>query len=152
MQLRECLLPITRDEEFKARVKTNIEEIEALLDEGKTAEKEIAAFQELTGKQWDSHIFAHYWRSISLDGLIEEACNPDPQRVSDITKEELVEIVRRLQGDLPHGETAFYLQLLEANVPMPGVSDLVYWDELEPEEIVERALAYEPIILPERME
>jgi hypothetical protein len=42
------------------------------------------------------------------------------------------------------------MTLLEDNVPHPEVSDLIFYTEekLTPEEIVERALSYKPILLP----
>ncbi|GIO88093.1 hypothetical protein J25TS5_50250 [Paenibacillus faecis] len=150
IELRECLRPLQRDAAFKSKLQQEIERIEALLDEGKEAEKEIAAFNKATGRNYDVYVFANYWRSMSLEDLIEEACSPEPRRVPDITREELVEIVRRLKdSEISHGESMFYLQLLEANVPMPGVSDLVYWEDLEPEEVIARAMSYEPIRLAE---
>ncbi|WP_334075959.1 MULTISPECIES: hypothetical protein [Paenibacillus] len=150
IELRECLRPLQRDAAFKSKLKQEIEQIEAILDEGKDAGKEMAAFNEATGRNYDVYVFANYWRSMSLEDLVEEACSPEPRRVPDITREELVEIVRRLQdSEISHGESMFCLQLLEANVPMPGVSDLVYWEDLEPEEIIERAMSYEPIRLGE---
>ncbi|AWB44915.1 hypothetical protein DCC85_12255 [Paenibacillus sp. CAA11] len=141
--------PIKRDPAFKARLKREIEHIETLLEEGQGAEEEIQAFNELTGRTYDAYIFSHYWSAISLEDLIEEACQGEPTRIPDITREELVEIARRLQDEeLSHGDTKFYMQLLEANVPMPEVSDLIYWEDLEPEQIIERAMAYESIRLP----
>ncbi|MDO3411212.1 hypothetical protein QWJ34_15710 [Saccharibacillus sp. CPCC 101409] len=87
-------------------------------------------------------------------------------RIEDITRDELIEIVRRIQeperavaagpeeaetpAEQPDaGELRdFYLELLQANVTMPGVSDLIFRDDLDAEEVVDRALAYRPIILP----
>ncbi len=76
--------------------------------------------------------------------------------VPDISHDELLEIVRRIQSN-PGGEaeTDFYLTMLEANVPYRGVSDLIFWPsvhfgddddsrELTPEQIVDIALNSEP--------
>lgn len=70
----------------------------------------------------------------------------------DISREELCEIVRRIQEN-PGGESAtdFYLAMLQANVPYNGVSDLIFWPnihfgdedvsrELTPAQIVKIAL------------
>jgi len=42
------------------------------------------------------------------------------------------------------------IHLLRKNVPDPSVSNLIFWndEELSPEEIVDRALNYRPIVLP----
>jgi hypothetical protein len=71
-------------------------------------------------------------------------------RVPGITRDELAEIVRRLQAADP--ETDYYLRLLEANVAHPGVSDLIYHPPAElrqasAEQIVDTALSYRPIAL-----
>ncbi|UGY95319.1 bacteriocin immunity protein [Streptomyces gobiensis] len=79
-----------------------------------------------------------------------EAARPPRLRVADITRGELVEIVRRLLAADP--ESGYYVQLLEANVSHPRVSDLVFHpsDDLQDasaEEIVDEALKYRPIEL-----
>lgn len=48
-----------------------------------------------------------------------------PKRVLDITREELIEIVDRVIAD--HGDSDFYLELFQLNVPHPAASDLIYW-------------------------
>lgn len=76
--------------------------------------------------------------------------------VPDIARDELIEIVRRIQAN-PGGEseTALYLGMLEVNVPYQGVSDLIFWPnihfgdddvsrELTPEQVVDIALNSEP--------
>lgn len=57
------------------------------------------------------------------------------------------------QASISSGDQAaflqeFYLDVLNANVSMPGLSDLIFWDDPEAEEIADRALAYRPIVLP----
>jgi hypothetical protein len=67
-----------------------------------------------------------------------------------LSREDLVPLVRKLQNAVgADEEQAAWLTLLERNVPHPGVSDLVYWsnEELTAEEVVDRALAYQAIIL-----
>lgn len=76
--------------------------------------------------------------------------------VPDISRDELIELVRRIQAD-PGGEseTDFYSKMLEENVPYQGVSDLIFWPnvhfgdddisrQLTPEQIVDIALDSEP--------
>ncbi|MDA3647538.1 hypothetical protein LZ318_34290 [Saccharopolyspora indica] len=67
-----------------------------------------------------------------------------------LDREELVQIVRRLQeAEGSEREQERLLEVLQANVPDPHVSDLIYWpmSTLAPEEIVDRALAYKPFTL-----
>lgn len=70
-----------------------------------------------------------------------------------LTKEELVDLVRRIvAAEGTEEEQDDMMDLLEANVADPEVSDLIYYPPsgvaLTPEQIVERALAYRPIQLP----
>ncbi|MER6421145.1 hypothetical protein [Streptomyces sp. NPDC001137] len=68
--------------------------------------------------------------------------------VADITRDELVEIVRRLLTS--SAESSYYLRLLEANVSHPRVSDLVFHpsgilQDPSAEQIIDEALKYRPI-------
>ena len=70
-----------------------------------------------------------------------------------LSKEELIALVSKLMRAEGTGrERNEWLKLLERNVPDPDMSDLIYWPkrEMTAEEIVETALAYEPIRLPPR--
>ncbi|AWK12876.1 hypothetical protein DDQ41_12475 [Streptomyces spongiicola] len=67
-----------------------------------------------------------------------------------MTRDELVEIVGRLLAADP--ESDYYLLLLKANAPHPGVGDLVFHasdgiQDASAEEIVNEALNYRPIAL-----
>ncbi|WST06445.1 hypothetical protein OG448_28020 [Streptomyces sp. NBC_01171] len=53
-----------------------------------------------------------------------EAAGPARPVVADVTRDELVEIVRRLLAADPDSD--HYLRLLKANTPHPRVSDLVF--------------------------
>ena len=69
----------------------------------------------------------------------------------DHKKDELIELVRKIMEDEgTESEIDEMLDYLEQNVPHPEVSDLIFWDkrELTPEEIIEEAFNYKPIILP----
>lgn len=69
-----------------------------------------------------------------------------------LTRDELVDLVRLILS-VPPGSTerdlAELMLQVSANVPHPHWSDLAYYTEppLSPEEIVDRALAYKPILL-----
>ncbi|WP_242220622.1 bacteriocin immunity protein [Bacillus cereus group sp. BfR-BA-01380] len=62
-----------------------------------------------------------------------------------MTKKELIELVEQIcNSKLPDELGSKYIDILEANVPHPAPSDLIFWDfrDLTPEEIVEIALNY----------
>ena len=71
-------------------------------------------------------------------------------------KGELIKVVERLQtGDYSsEKEGDELLQLLKRNVICPEMSDLIFWHnpELPAEEIIEEALSYKPIPLPEKFD
>ncbi|SFC85331.1 Colicin immunity protein / pyocin immunity protein [Bacillus sp. 491mf] len=64
---------------------------------------------------------------------------------SKITKEELIKLVEKIcDPKLTDELGSKYIDILEANVPHPSPSDIIFWDfrDLTPEEIVEIALNY----------
>jgi hypothetical protein len=69
-----------------------------------------------------------------------------------MTRDELVAMVRRIQtGDYAtEADRDRLLDEVKQNVPDPEVSDLIFWRKpaLTAEDIVDRAMAYAPIILP----
>ncbi len=69
--------------------------------------------------------------------------------MSKLDREQLIEIARRLvSGDGDDAEVAAWIRELQANVPYPGVSDLIFYPEggrtPTPEEVVDKALSYKP--------
>ncbi|MFU1797446.1 bacteriocin immunity protein [Paenibacillus azoreducens] len=69
----------------------------------------------------------------------------------ELSKKELLELVEKImQADGSEQEIDEMIDVLERNVPHPQVSDLIFWNEKEltPEEIIEEAMNYKPIIIP----
>lgn len=150
MELRKELLPIERTDEFKGILRIKIETIEHKIENKEDATREIEEFNKFTGREYDLDYFKNYYTFISLDDFIQEASSPIPKKVLDIKKEELIEIVRRIIDCERYGEdTDFYVNLLEVNVLIPGVLNLIFWneEELTLEQIVEKALSYKPVLL-----
>ncbi|WP_424893214.1 hypothetical protein [Streptomyces sp. XH2] len=114
------------------------------------ADEAVRAFNEKTGHACTAFDFATYHGSRSREEFARDAARPAPPRVADVTRDELVEVVRRITAAGPDADC--YLTLLEANVPHPRVGDLLFADagrgrEASPEEIVDEALAYRGIAL-----
>ena len=66
-----------------------------------------------------------------------------------MTREELIELVIEIiqvKGKTEE-QLNILLERLESNVPDPNVSDLIYYEDLTPEQIVDKALSYKPIQL-----
>jgi hypothetical protein len=150
MNLRPELLPPPVDPQRIAEISREIERISGLPYRSEPAEAAIAAFNEMTGHDYDASAFAEYYASRDLEDFAQEAARPAHPRVNDITRDELVEIVRRIQAADP--ETNYYLRLLDANVARPDVGGLIFYPPAElrnasAEQIVDTALAYRPIAL-----
>ena len=64
-----------------------------------------------------------------------------------LSREELIEAVRRImEVDGEEGELEELLDVVQANVPHPSITDLIYWPpegkDLTPEEVVDQALSH----------
>jgi hypothetical protein len=68
----------------------------------------------------------------------------------NLSRGQMIELVKKIQqADGTLEEIDAWLLLIERNVPHPTLSDLIYGsaEDLSAEEIVDRALAYKPILL-----
>ncbi|MGW6941753.1 hypothetical protein ACWGF3_22515 [Streptomyces xanthophaeus] len=151
MELRPELSPPPVSRQRLDELCAEVERIADLLEARPEAAREaIAAFNAMTGHDCVALDFAEYYGSRSLEEFGRAAARPARPTVSDITRDELVEIVHRLlEAD---AESDYYLRLLEANVSHPRVSDLVFHrsDNLQAAsagQIVDEALKYRPIAL-----
>ncbi|MFD5124660.1 bacteriocin immunity protein [Streptomyces sp. NPDC058385] len=151
VDLRPELLPPPVSRQRLDELCSEIERIADLLASRREAANEaIAAFNAMTGHDYEALDFAEYDGSRNLEEFAREAARPARSVVSDLTREELVEIVRRLLTASP--ESDHYLRLLEMNVSHPRVSDLIFHpsDDLKDAsaaEILDEALKYRPIVL-----
>jgi len=66
-----------------------------------------------------------------------------------MTREKLIDLVKEIitVENKTEKEIDELLNILKKNVPDPAVSDLIYWNDLSPEEIIDKALSYKPIQL-----
>lgn len=151
MDLRPELLPPSVSRERLDELCREIERIADLVATRSDAANEaVAAFNAATGHDYAALDFATYGGSRSLRGFAGEAARPARPRVPDITRDELVEVVRRLLTATP--DTDWYLSLLEASVSHPRVADLLFHPpaglrDASAEQLVEEALRYRPIAL-----
>lgn len=104
----------------------------------------------VTGHGYEAFGFAGYHGGRSLEDFAKEAARPARPVVADMSRDELVECVRRLVMTCP--ESGYHLRLLDANVPDPGVRDLVFHPsdalkDASAEQIVDEAMKYRPFAL-----
>jgi hypothetical protein len=147
MELRPELLPPQVSPQRIEELGCEIDRIAEL--RGDVAQEAVATFKEMTGHDY-SELF-EYWGAESREEAAMRAAWPGHPRVPDITRDELVEIVRRIRTCLPPDQD-WYLLVLETNTSHPTVSDLIFWPppELESasaEEIVDAILSCRPIAL-----
>jgi hypothetical protein len=151
VDLRPELLPPPVSRQRLDELSCEIDRIADLLAvRSEAADKAVRAFNAMTSHDYVAFDFAHYHGSSSAEEFAKEAARPARPRVADITRDELVEIVRRVLVASP--ETDYYLRLLEANVLHPAVSGLIFHPpedlrDASAEEIVDEALRYRPIAL-----
>ena len=70
---------------------------------------------------------------------------------NNMTKEELINLVTKIMDpDNPASEEEIdsLIETLENNVPDPNVTDLIYWANNSPTQVVEKALSYKIVALP----
>lgn len=120
MELRPELLPPPVSQQRLEELSAEIERIAGLLaPRPEAADEAIAAFNAMTGHDYETLDFAEYDGGRSPEEFAREAARPAHPVVADISREELVEIVHRLLTASP--ESDYYLRLLEANVSHPRV-------------------------------
>ncbi|MDH6542915.1 hypothetical protein [Streptomyces sp. SPB4] len=151
MDLRAELMPPSISRQRVDELCREIERIADLVLSGsESAHDEVRVFNAKTGHNYVALDFAEYDGSRTLVAFALEAARPARPRIADITRGELVEVVRRLLAGSPGSD--HYLRLLEANVPHPRVSDLIFHPSVElrdasAEQIVDAAIGYQPIAL-----
>ncbi|MBE8470267.1 hypothetical protein [Streptomyces justiciae] len=147
-ELRPAPVPAARLRELVRE----IVRIEELLHRGpqEEAEAAIAAFNADTGHTYGPYSFLSYAGSRSAEEFAREAARPAYPRLPDITREELVEVVRAARE--PGPDQPWFLLLFTTNVADPGASDLIFHppaglEDASAERIVDVAQAYRPIAL-----
>lgn len=123
--------------------------IEQLVDRGEDATTAIETLNETSGHSFGVEDFHYYCGAPDRAELIEWACTPPPVQLPDITRDELVEIVRRILAD-PTDD--WYITAFDLNTVMPGASGLIFHPpsalaNATAEAIVDAALSYRPIAL-----
>ena len=112
---------------------SKLDEAEALIAsiaarEPGTAAAELEALSALTGKLHSEVEFLEYWSWTDLDTLARLTLAPEPHCVPDLTWEETLELVRRIQNCSVTGQEwamRYDLQLLRRSLSLPNVMDFV---------------------------
>jgi hypothetical protein len=153
MQLRPELQFPPLDEEKVQRLARIAGRLDGSLREH--SDEDLALFNREAGTSLEWLEFQGIYGACEHDVWVREVlARPFERPIPDITREELLELIRRIcNGEGEEHETSFYFELLAANVPDPRISDLIYWPgeyfgdgdnqrELTPEQILDTAQAY----------
>jgi hypothetical protein len=149
VEFRDSLARQPVTPERRVAVREAILRIEELVDRGDEATAAVETLNETTGHSFGLDDFRYHCGAPDREALIEQACAPPPVRLPDVTRDELVDIVRHILADPTDG---WYIEAFERNTVMPGASGLIFHPPLElrdatAEEIVDAALAYRPVAL-----
>ncbi len=152
MSLRSSLVLKPPASEHIDRIRAAATGILAGLHRGEDVAERISSLNAMTGHNYDLSYFQAFHSFISIGEFAMEAALPAPCVVPDITKDELVEIVRlAMTAGWPND--IYYRNLFDSNVPMPGASGLLFYPEdwkagqdlskydPTPQDIVKRATA-----------
>jgi hypothetical protein len=123
MNLRQELTPPPVDERLVAR----LAELANALD-GNPSEALRAEFNKLAGTDIPMILFQGIYESEDHANFVrrvlrEQGIKPVP----DVTREELVEIVRRAKKTDKTGLHEAYMAIFDCNVPRPHASNLLFW-------------------------
>ena len=127
MELGRELMPVPIPDARRNAVRRRSERIEATLDAAEPAESLIREFNAFTGREYGEDMFRNYWRSISLEDFVRQAARPKPAPAPGVTRTELVEVVRRAMPQNGDPEYEAYMEILDANVPVPCASGLIFY-------------------------
>ena len=128
MALRPELLLKPPTQEHVDRVREAVNAILSGLDRGEDVGERIRSLTDLTGREYIPSDFEEFKGRMSEDDFVREAALPAARVVPDITRDELIEIVRLAMTVDPRA-ARYYCDLFDKNVPMPGASSLIYWPE-----------------------
>ena len=120
----------------------------------------MTELQSLAGSTVTLDDIQNYWRGMSLGEFVENISRQRPQRVLDVTREELIEIARRMRPDGGYPDHQGYAEVFDMQVSMPSASMMMYHPpdhvtisvpiseyDPTPEVLVDWALAYRVIRL-----
>ena len=105
------------------RAKDLIEQIASPGEDEKTVQAALNELGELTGRQHDKTEFAEYWGRTDLDSIAEQAF-VQPSFVSDLTREELIEIIERKKKAIVNcddSEMMHYEEILHKSLRLTDV-------------------------------
>lgn len=123
MELRRELTPPQLDEQLVERLAQLTDAID-----GNPSQALCAAFNKLAGTELPVSVFQGVYGSENHANFVRRVLrNQRIKPVPDVTREELVEIVRRAMKPDRDGLHEAYMAVFECNVPRPHASNLIFY-------------------------
>ena len=124
--LRAELIVEQPDQGFISKLKALTEEITRCLDSGQDCSALLEEITSLSGLDYlDEEYFRRLYTHSSVQEFAEMASLPRARYIDNLTKGELVDIVRRAM-DVTSWDAEYYMELFDKNVPMSGASNLIF--------------------------
>ena len=153
--IRPDLRPPKRDQKMIDCLTLLAEQIVEAVDSRLPYATLIAEFNSSTQRNFTVGDFVGAASSMTMREFALGALIPEPHRVEGVTRDDLLEIIRRIRDDrgeglLPDSELGYYVRFLAANIPNPRISDLLFHsDHLgTAEHVLAEAMRYHPHAMP----
>lgn len=155
--LRPELIVIRPTEKFVSDLQALAEEIILSIDQNQNCAELLEKITDLTGLHYlDEEYFRSLHSHSSVQDFATMASLPRAKQIGDLSREEMEDIVGRAMN-VTSWDAAYYMELFDKNVPMPGASNLIFHPPEQysgniadynpsPEEIVELATAATNVI------
>jgi len=131
--------------------------VEVAIDNGKSCDNLLAEISLVSEcNLYDKDYFSNLYKHSSVEEFAAQAAYSPPKKIPNISRNDLVEILELAQDNLVDPSLEYYLKLFDANVVMPGASNLLFhlpedWpyssDDPTADEIVDYVLSYKIISL-----
>ncbi len=146
--IRPALRPPKADPALRRRLVRLAEDIVAAQNAGAPCSDLIAVFNAEAGAALEAFDFHAAWEGDGEGTLVDSVLLPRPPFIPDISDDELLEIIAWVQAHPAGRACDWYLKVLELHLGDPSFEDLIFQDDLTPEEILTRARSYRPLITP----
>lgn len=119
------------DAEKIEQAKALIEQIGSGDEEEQTVQDALDRLGQLTGRRHEQAEFVQYWEWTDLDGIAEQAFLQPPY-VEELTREELIEMIERIQKaatTCQDNEMVYYEEILHKSLPLTDVDGYIRCDK-----------------------
>ncbi|MEO7717053.1 MAG: hypothetical protein ABIY70_12690 [Capsulimonas sp.] len=156
MELRAIFTPPVLDEDKVRRMTILADDIISHMDSGRNPDKLIEMFNTLTDSEYTDIDFHNIAWEGDTEEFVRGVLMPGGPWVTDISREEYLEIIRRAASINLDGEANYrnnwwlyvhWMSILRRNLTHPDISNIVLSGDNTPEEALDKILMHKPIAL-----